>query len=59
MVKREERIKGGERTEERGGIRMEAVIGDSQQEGCLLSLKEDRRETEEREERGRRKIRGG
>lgn len=26
------------------GIRMEAVIGDTQQGGCLLSLKEDKRE---------------
>lgn len=25
------------------GIRVEAVIGDTQREGCLLSLKEDRR----------------
>lgn len=43
---------------------MEAVIGDTQQEGCLLSLKEEkremggerRRETDNERERG--KIRG-
>lgn len=38
------REKRGERTEERGGTRMEAVIGDTQQGGRLLSLKEDKRD---------------
>lgn len=40
---REKRGKDGRKR----GIRMEAVIGDTQQEGCLLSLKEEKREVEE------------
>lgn len=31
--------------EKKGGIRTKAVIGDTQQEGCLLSLKEEKRKT--------------
>lgn len=46
MVKREKGIqkKKGEGTGKKREIRVEAVIGDTQQEGCLLSLKEDKRE---------------
>lgn len=42
--KRGYKKKKGEGTGKKREIRVEAVIGDTQQEGCLLSLKEDKRE---------------